>query len=148
MLICNYYCYVGVIYMINTRLSVAIHILALIAIEPNLSSNQIADSVTTNPVVIRRISSDLKKAGLLTSRAGVTGSSLTKNPKEITLLDIYKAINLERELFSIHEKPNPNCLVGKNIQKTLDVTFEGVQKSMENELEHNTLQEVIDHLST
>ncbi|API90055.1 transcriptional regulator [Marinilactibacillus sp. 15R] len=134
--------------MINTRLSVAIHILALIAIEPNLSSNQIADSVTTNPVVIRRISSDLKKAGLLTSRAGVTGSSLTKNPKEITLLDIYKAINLERELFSIHEKPNPNCLVGKNIQKTLDVTFEGVQKSMENELEHNTLQEVIDHLST
>lgn len=134
--------------MINTRLSVAIHILALIAIEPNLSSNQIADSVTTNPVVIRRISSDLKKAGLLTSRAGVTGSSLTKNPKEITLLDIYKAINLERELFSIHEKPNPNCLVGKNIQKILDVTFEGVQKSMENELEHNTLQEVIDHLST
>lgn len=134
--------------MINTRLSVAIHILALIAIEPNLSSNQIADSVTTNPVVIRRISSDLKTAGLLTSRAGVTGSSLTKNPKEITLLDIYKAINLERELFSIHEKPNPNCLVGKNIQKTLDVTFEGVQKSMENELEHNTLQEVIDHLST
>ncbi|MER2175709.1 MAG: Rrf2 family transcriptional regulator [Carnobacterium sp.] len=133
--------------MINTRLSVAIHILALIAIKPNLSSDQIADSVTTNPVVIRRISSDLKKAGLLTSRAGITGSSLTKNPKEITLLDIYKAINLERELFSIHEKPNPNCPVGKNIQGTLDDTFNDVQTAMEKELGNKTLQAVIDHLS-
>lgn len=133
--------------MINTRLSVAIHILALVAINPKLSSDQVADSVTTNPVVIRRISSQLKKAGLLTSRAGVTGSSLNRPPEEITLLDVYKAIHLEKDLFSIHEKPNPNCPVGKNIQRTLDVTFDSVQTAMEKELDNKTIQEVVNQLS-
>ncbi|MDV2884728.1 Rrf2 family transcriptional regulator [Alkalihalophilus pseudofirmus] len=132
--------------MINTRLSVAIHFLALVATNHKLSSEQIADSVTTNPVVIRRISSELKKAGLLTSRAGVSGFSLTRDPKEITLFDVYKAVHLEKELFSIHDKPNPNCPVGKKIQGTLDVTFKSVQSSMENELNNKTLQEVMDHL--
>ncbi len=132
--------------MINTRLSVAIHILALVAFNSKLSSEQIADSVTTNPVVIRRISSNLKKAGLLTSRAGVSGFSITRDPKDITLLEIYKAVNLEKELFSIHDKPNPDCPVGKKIQGTLDVTFESVQSAMENELNNKTLQEVMDHL--
>lgn len=132
--------------MINTRLSVAIHILALVAINPKLSSEQIADSVTTNPVVIRRISSELKKAGLLTSRVGISGFSLTRDPKEITLLDVYKAVHLEKDLFSIHDKPNPNCLVGKKIQGTLDATFASVESAMENELNNKTLQEVMDHL--
>ncbi|WP_317951374.1 Rrf2 family transcriptional regulator, partial [Rossellomorea marisflavi] len=59
--------------MINTRLSVAIHIMSLVAMDPKQSSDQIAQSVTTNPVVIRRLSGDLKKAGLLTSQAGVPG---------------------------------------------------------------------------
>lgn len=132
--------------MLNTRLSVAIHILALAATNPKLSSEQIADSVTTNPVVVRRICSELKKAGLLTSRVGVSGFSLTKDPKDITLLDIYKAVHLEKELFSIHDKPNPNCPVGKKIQGTLDFTFESVQTAMENELNNKTLQEVMEHL--
>lgn len=132
--------------MINTRMSVAIHILSLIAINPKLSSDQIADSVTTNPVVIRRISSELKKAGLVTSRAGIPGFSLTRDPEKITLLDVYKAIHIEKELFSIHDKPNPNCPVGKKIQGTLDVTFDSVQTAMETELGNKTLQEVVDHL--
>lgn len=132
--------------MINTRMSVAIHILSLIAINPKLSSDQIADSVTTNPVVIRRISGELKKAGLVTSRAGIPGFSLTRDPEKITLLDVYKAIHIEKELFSIHDKPNPNCPVGKKIQGTLDVTFDSVQTAMETELGNKTLQEVVDHL--
>lgn len=132
--------------MINTRLSVAIHIMALVATDSTLTSEMIASSVTTNPVVIRRISSDLKKAGLLSSRAGVPGFSLIREPKDITLLDIYKAVNLNKELFSIHDKPNPNCKVGKKIQGTLDVAFNGVQNAMEQELNTKTLQMIIDHL--
>lgn len=132
--------------MINTRLSVAIHILSLIATNPKLSSDVIASSVTTNPVVIRRISGELKKAGLLTSRAGVSGFSLTKDPKEITLLDIYRAVHLEKDLFPIHDKPNPDCPVGKKIQETLDTTFESVQLAMERELNSKTLQDVMNHL--
>ncbi|UKS66021.1 Rrf2 family transcriptional regulator [Rossellomorea marisflavi] len=132
--------------MINTRLSVAIHIMSLVAMDPKQSSDQIAQSVTTNPVVIRRLSGDLKKAGLLTSQAGVPGFNLTRDPKDITLLDIYKAVNMEKELFSIHDKPNPKCPVGKRIQGTLDETFKSVQTAMENELNEQTLKDIMNHL--
>lgn len=132
--------------MINTRLSVAIHIMSLVAMDPKQSSDQIAQSVTTNPVVIRRLSGDLKKAGLLTSQAGVPGFNLTRDPKDITLLDIYKAVNMEKELFSIHDKPNPKCPVGKRIQGTLDETFKSVQAAMENELNEQTLKDIMNHL--
>ncbi|WP_347320446.1 Rrf2 family transcriptional regulator [Rossellomorea sp. RS05] len=132
--------------MINTRLSVAIHIMSLVAMDPKQSSDQIAQSVTTNPVVIRRLSGDLKKAGLLTSQAGVPGFNLTRDLKDITLLDIYKAVNMEKELFSIHDKPNPKCPVGKRIQGTLDETFRSVQTAMENELNEQTLKDIMNHL--
>jgi len=132
--------------MINTRLSVAIHIMSLVAMDPKQSSDQIAQSVTTNPVVIRRLSGDLKKAGLLTSQAGLPGFNLTRDPKDITLLDIYKAVNMEKELFSIHDKPNPKCPVGKRIQGTLDETFKSVQTAMENELNEQTLKDIMNHL--
>ncbi|KMK95240.1 Rrf2 family transcriptional regulator [Rossellomorea marisflavi] len=132
--------------MINTRLSVAIHIMSLVAMDSKQSSDQIAQSVTTNPVVIRRLSGDLKKAGLLTSQAGVPGFNLTRDPKDITLLDIYKAVNVEKELFSIHDKPNPKCPVGKRIQGTLDETFRSVQTAMENELNEQTLKDIMNHL--
>jgi len=133
--------------MINTRLSVAIHVLSLITTDSTLSSEKIASSVNTNPVVIRRISSDLKKAGILTSKVGVPGSSLTRDPSDITLFDIYKAVHLEKELFPIHNNPNPDCHVGKKIQYTLNVTFESVQTAMENELKNKTLKSVMNHLN-
>lgn len=134
--------------MINSRLSVAIHILALVASNSHepLTSEVIASSVNTNPVVIRRISSMLKKAGILTSRVGVAGSSLKKDPSEISLLEIYKAVQLEDDLFAIHENPNPKCPVGRKIQLTLDTTFNAVQKAMENELASTSLRDVIDDL--
>lgn len=135
--------------MINSRLAVAIHILALIASKPReqLSSEQIAASVNTNPVVVRRICGLLKKGGLLQSRAGVIGSSLTKDPFNITLFEIYRSVQTKEELFAIHENPNQNCPVGKKIYSTLDDTFESVQKMMEKELKNKSLEEIIHKLT-
>ncbi|MFN2744583.1 MULTISPECIES: Rrf2 family transcriptional regulator [Bacillus] len=132
--------------MVNTRLSVAIHILSLIAANPRESSEMIAASVNTNPVVIRRMISQLKKADILSSRPGVAGASLKRDPAEISLLDIYRAVQPQEELFAIHEKPNPNCPVGKQIQATLDQTFHSVQQAMENELASKSLKDVLTHL--
>ncbi|PLT34054.1 Rrf2 family transcriptional regulator [Bacillus sp. V5-8f] len=134
--------------MINSRLSVAIHTLSLIASFPRgqITSEAIASSVNTNPVVIRRLISQLKKAGILTTQAGVPGASLTKETSEISLLDIYKAIHGKDELFAVHENPNLNCPVGKKIQSTLGDTFYSVQKAMENELAKKSLKDVIEHL--
>lgn len=129
--------------MINTRLSVAIHILSLISRDYTLSSEKIASSVNTNPVVIRRISSELKKAGLINAKSGVSGSTLTKEPSEITLFDIYQAVHINEDLFRIHENPNPNCAVGKQIQSALNHTFDSLQLKMEQELKGVTLKDVI-----
>ncbi|AGN38239.1 Rrf2 family transcriptional regulator [Bacillus sp. GM2] len=132
--------------MVNTRLSVAIHILSLIAANPRESSEMIAGSVNTNPVVIRRMISQLKKGGILTSRPGVAGATLKRDPEDISLLDIYRAVQPQEELFAIHDKPNPNCPVGRQIQTTLDQTFHSVQQAMENELASKSLKDVLTHL--
>ncbi|MCI4127360.1 Rrf2 family transcriptional regulator [Bacillus haynesii] len=132
--------------MVNTRLSVAIHILSLIAANPRESSEMIAGSVNTNPVVIRRLISQLKKGGILTSRPGVAGATLKRDPEDISLLDIYRAVQPQEELFAIHDKPNPNCPVGRQIQTTLDQTFHSVQQAMENELASKSLKDVLTHL--
>jgi DNA-binding IscR family transcriptional regulator len=134
--------------MKNSRLAVAIHILTLVGSNSHnpISSELMAGSINTNPVVVRRLSSLLKKAGLISSQVGVPGSTLTKDPSDISLLDVYHAIEDKTELFAIHDKPNPNCPVGKKIQATLDLTFDSVQQAMENELASKTLKDVMDHL--
>jgi DNA-binding IscR family transcriptional regulator len=134
--------------MINSRFAVAIHILSLVAAGPReqVTSEFIAGSVNTNPVVIRRISSLLRKAGLIQSNAGTSGSILTKEPHDISLLDVYLAVQNKDDLFSIHENTNPNCTVGKNIQSTLEESFHRAQVAMENELAKQSLDDIIKHL--
>ncbi|MCQ6275541.1 Rrf2 family transcriptional regulator [Bacillus sp. V3B] len=133
--------------MKNNRFAVAIHILALASIQPGATSEFIASSVNTNPVVIRRISSMLKKAGLLTSQAGIPGVTITKEPSAISLLDIYKAVQRKEEItFAMHENPNPKCVVGRSIQTALEKKFNAAQKAMENELANQTLDDILHDL--
>lgn len=135
--------------MVNSRFSVAIHILSLIASTKDnglLTSDFIASSVNTNPVVIRRISGQLKKAGLIQTKSGVSGYALTKTPVEVNLLDVYQAVQAPSELFAIHEHPNPNCSVGKQIEHTLDTIFSSVQQVVERELKNRTLEDVIQQI--
>lgn len=135
--------------MINTRFSVAVHILALAASMPRekLTSEYIAGSVNTNPVVIRRIGSMLKKAGLLESQAGIRGFALAAQPEVITLLDIYQAVQKEEEaLFGVHPSPNPRCAVGQNIQGALNTAFGSAQHAMEQELAGISLKNIMNDL--
>ncbi|WP_026702194.1 Rrf2 family transcriptional regulator [Salibacterium aidingense] len=134
--------------MINSRLSVAIHILSLLASHPRerVTSEYIAGSVQTNPVVIRRLSSLLRKAGLIESAPGIPGALLAKPPEAITLLEVYEAIFAEENLFSIHSGPNPGCPIGQNIQRTLNASFERAEQAMKNELARQTLAETMEHL--
>ena len=80
---------------VNSRFAVAIHILTMLAYQQPelLTSGFIACSVTTNPVVIRRVLGDLRRAGLVTSQAGSGGGwKLRREPEQITLLDAYEAV--------------------------------------------------------
>lgn len=134
---------------ISSKFSVAAHLLSLIALNPDerLSSETMAGSVNTNPVVVRRIIGMLVKAGLVRTVAGVAGATLARGLDEITLLDVYRAVRSDEELFSMHENPNPDCQVGRNIQGALDRVFASAQTAMERELAGVTLRQVASEIA-
>ncbi|WP_204502298.1 Rrf2 family transcriptional regulator [Aquibacillus albus] len=130
---------------ISTRFSIAVHTLSLIAVSSDdCTGDFIADSVNTNPVIIRRIMGMLKKAGLLEVRPGVGGASLLKSPEKITLLDIYRAVNVteENKLFRIHDDPNVRCPVGRNIELVLQSELKEAQSAMEQRLAQTNLSQL------
>lgn len=135
---------------ISSRLSVAIHILSVLSIGKDnvCTSELIAGSVNTNPVVIRRVIGMLKKAGLVNVNAGCGGAYLLKSIENITLLDIYKAVEVVKEgkLFQIHEEPNPKCIVGSNIEDVLENILIRAERAMEDVLQNVTMKNVVTDL--
>jgi DNA-binding IscR family transcriptional regulator len=113
------------------------------------TSDFIAESVNTNPVIIRRIISSLKKAGLVDVKAGIGGTYLRREPSEISLLDIYRAVEVveKGELFRIHEHPSPVCPVGANIESVLRTNVSQAQFLMEQHLAQTKLQHLVDGLT-
>lgn len=133
----------------STKLSVAVHILSLLDIESDnhLTSTQIAGSVNTNPVVIRRIMGQLKKANLIESYVGKKSNKLSKRPSEITLLDVYLAINEDELPFGIHKNTEINCVVGSQIQDVLETTYQKIQSEMMNSLKKVTLTDITSNMT-
>lgn len=136
---------------ISSRFSIGVHILSLLSIgkDAHCTSEWIAGSVNTNPVIIRRILGNLKKAGLVTVRAGTGGASLSKELEDINLLDIYRAVEVveEGQLFHFHEAPNPKCPIGANIQAVLELILKSSQAAMEKVLADITMQELVTALT-
>jgi DNA-binding IscR family transcriptional regulator len=131
---------------ISCRFSIAVHTLSLIAMSPSLcTSDFIAGSVNTNPVIIRKIIGMLKKAGLVGVRPGVGGTYLLKDTDQITLLDIYRAVEVieNGELFNFHDHPNPNCTVGRNIESVLRSEMREAQSALEQRLAQVSLKQLL-----
>ena len=132
---------------ISSRFTLAIHIFACIDTFGNsykITSDFLAGSTSVNPVVIRKILSQLKNAGLVDVARGTGGTTVTKPLNEITFLDIYRAVDCieNGDLFHFHENPSPNCPVGRNIHSILDDKLLRVQNAMEQELASITLADL------
>lgn len=137
---------------ISSRFTIALHIFACVEVfgdEYRITSDFLAGSINTNPVIIRKILTKLKSAGLIAVTRGTGGIEVIKPLKEITFYDVYVAIEpLENnELFNFHKNPNPKCPVGKNIHKLLDSKLETIQKVMENEMRKYTLESLGSEIS-
>ncbi|MDD1502914.1 MULTISPECIES: Rrf2 family transcriptional regulator [unclassified Lysinibacillus] len=135
---------------ISSRFTIAVHILSIIKQNPSTicTSEFMAESVNTNPVVIRKIVSYLKKAGIVQVRRGTGGASLVKDLDAITLLDIFRSVEVveEDQLFHLHENPNPDCPIGANIQSVLELILVQAQEAMERVLANITMEQVITSL--
>lgn len=132
---------------ISSRFTLAVHIMDCIDTfkdEYKVTSDFLASSTNVNPVIVRKILGQLKAAGLVEVARGSGGASIPKPLKEITFLDIYKAVECVGNggLFHFHENPNIQCPVGRNIHLILDDRLMQVQNAMEKELASITLADV------
>jgi len=129
----------------DQRLSSAIHILiALDYVGGFLNSQHLAVSLQSNPGFIRRILSQLSKAGLVVSekRKG-GGSKLARNPAKITIADVYLALGPNRVFKSFEKKPFEKCRVSCCIKTSLDSVYENIESAMLNQMKKITLKQVI-----
>ena len=129
----------------NTRFAVAVHILTFLetqAGEP-ATSELIASSVNTNASLIRRLLSGLARAGLTTSQMGTGGGALLARPADaITLLDVYRGVDADRDVIPIHSSPNPKCPVGRNIQVVLEGRVAAAERALERELSRTSIADL------
>ena len=133
---------------ITSKFTAAVHILACIDIfggQMRVTSDFLSGSTGVNAVIVRNVLGQLRNAGIVETRQGSGGAHLAKALDEITLYDIYKAVDCvdDEGLFHFHENPNADCPVGRNIHKAMDDRLQTAQAALENELKSTTLAQVV-----
>jgi len=135
---------------VNTQFSIAVHVMAALAFrcEKDITSARLAQSVNTSPSFVRRVLAKLSKSGLIETATGKAGACwLAKEPKSISLLDIYRAVDAPKA-FSVHSYPEQKpCPVSCNIKAALEKALQKTQKAMEASLSQITLASIVTDVS-
>ena len=136
--------YCNVIYysMSNSRFSISVHILSLLAAagEAPLSSGYIAGSININPVLVRKELINLRNHGLIDSKEGKNGGSwLAKPANQIKLSQVYDMVQQTPIMGQTKNIPNPDCHIGKQINTHLDSLYKDVENTLRNKLSKTTL---------
>ncbi|MGN0035588.1 MAG: Rrf2 family transcriptional regulator, partial [Coriobacteriales bacterium] len=129
--------------------TIAIHLLAATEYfgeSHKTTSDFLASSIGCNPVIVRRVMSQLRQAGIISVRRGAGGVTLTRPLSDITFRDVLLAVEDagEESMFHFHEHPNPACPVGGNIHEALDGQLAEIQRDFEADLASRTVQGVYD----
>jgi Rrf2 family protein len=137
----------------NTHFTIALHILTWMASASQrlevMTSDQIAESVNTNPVFIRRILGRLHKAHLVNVHRGTSaGWTLVRPAESISLLEVYQAVQ-QRPLFELHHTlPNQDCPVGRGIQPAMEHFYRDAEAAMKQQLAQVSVAQVLDETLT
>ena len=135
---------------ITSRFTVAVHIIACIDYfggdDKRVTSEFMSLSTKVNSVIVRTVLSQLKSAGIITARRGSGGANLAKPLEQITLYDVYKAVDCVSKdgLFHFHDNPNTDCPVGNSIHYAMDERLRRAQTAMEEELKKVNLKDVVE----
>lgn len=134
---------------ISMKCSIAVHCLIFIHEAKGIAkvtSNLLAESTGCNPVVIRNILSALKKAGLITVPRGTGGAELCVDPAQITLYQIYTALEPKgiTSLIGIHPCEGRPCPVAQNIRKVLETPYHKIEDAVKETMEEITLQSMLE----
>ncbi len=113
----------------DSRLSSVLHgLLHMLGAGEPVTSEQLAQAMATNPVVVRRVMAGLRERGIVRSEKGHGGGwTLARDPAEITLADIYRAVGAPTIIAMGHRSENPGCLVEQAVNDALGDTFREVE---------------------
>ncbi|HYH35607.1 MAG TPA: Rrf2 family transcriptional regulator [Nocardioides sp.] len=133
---------------VSTRTAVGVHALTFLArwetdgVQP---SAKIAESLESNPVLVRRILGLLRNRGLVTALEGSGGGwQLAKPAEEITLLDVYAAVEDDPTVLPTHARPpNQRCVIGRHMQSLLEDEFFAAQQAMEARLATTSIATIL-----
>ena len=131
----------------NTQFSIAVHLMIALGFNgcgKQVTSSHLAASINTSPSFVRRILAKLSKANLVSTTTGKSGFCLlAKRAEDISLLEIYKAVDAPLT-FAIHDYPvQSHCFVSTNIESVMQKVLERAQNSFEGNLAETNLAEVI-----
>ena len=132
---------------VNTQFSIAVHIMAALAHQcgdREMTSSLLAASVNTSPSFVRRILARLSKSGLVETTTGKAGACvLARDPKDVTLLDIYRAVGAPKA-FAIHDyNEQKTCTVSCHIKQALEKALDKTQSAMESGLADINLKQIV-----
>ncbi len=130
----------------NSRFSIAVHILTLLASMPGerVTSECIAMSVGTNPVVIRRQLALLREGKLVESKGARGGGwTLARDAAAISLRQVREALGEEASFRMHRNEPHPNCAVGQNVRGVLEHVYADAEKAVMKSLEHWTVADML-----
>jgi Rrf2 family protein len=131
----------------NFQFSIAVHLLAGLASscrESGVTSASLSESVNTSPSFVRRTLSKLSKAGLVKTATGKAGACwLARDAKDISLLDIYRAVDAPRA-FAIHNYSEQKaCFVSCHIKAALEKALSKTQRAMEDSMAGISLAQIV-----
>jgi Rrf2 family protein len=134
----------------NSVLAGAVQMLCVIAWRGGKGANSelLAKSLNTNPVVVRRILKTLENHGLVKVRPGRHGGvELLRSPADITLEDVYKAVEPDGALFALRERGNQRCPVNNAMIRTLPSLFGTADAAVDNVLRRTKIASLVEKIT-
>ncbi|WP_274940565.1 Rrf2 family transcriptional regulator [Chordicoccus furentiruminis] len=132
---------------VSTKFTIALHILAATEYfgkDQKITSELLASSIGSNPVIIRNIMGSLRNAGLIEIKRGPGGITISRPLDQITFYDVYEAVETNKDtLFHFHDDLNPNCPVARNMHGALDGKLTEIQRQFGEDLKRFTVGDVV-----
>lgn len=135
---------------LNTKCSIALHCLVFISEyedKVKVTSELLAKSTGCNSAAIRSILNALQKAGIISIVRGIGGAYLNRDPENLTIWEVYHALEPDglEHFIGFHPNPSDKCPVGKQIQTVLQKPYEEIGAAVKDTMEKITLQQLLDY---
>lgn len=134
---------------LSMKCSVALHCLILIAKyqeQTKVTSELLSKSTGCNAAAIRSLLNSMQKSGLIVVMRGVGGAYLKQTPDEITIWDVYYALEPDglKHFIGLHPNPSKQCPVGGQIYSILEKPYHDIGSAVQDKMKGITLQQLLD----